>query len=76
MAVARAHLHIDLLPRLQGQGLGAAMLDTWLWAAGGRAHLGCDVQNQRALRFYDAYGFTRLPSVESAPRTVWMAIGT
>jgi len=76
VAAAPAHLHIDLLPRLQGQGLGAAMLDTWLWAAGGRAHLGCDVQNQRALRFYDAYGFTRLPSQASSPGTVWMTIGT
>ena len=76
VAAAPAHLHIDLLPRLQGQGLGSAMLDTWLWAAGGRAHLGCDLQNPRALRFYAASGFTRLPSEASSPSTVWMTIGT
>ena len=75
VATAPAHLHINLLPRLQGQGLGQAMLDTWLWAAGGKAHLGCDVQNLRAQRFYDAYGFSRLPAEESAPGTVWMTIG-
>jgi ribosomal protein S18 acetylase RimI-like enzyme len=75
VAAAPAHLHINLLPRLQGQGLGQAMLDTWLWAAGGKAHLGCDVQNLRAQRFYDAYGFSRLPSEPSAPGTVWMTIG-
>ena len=75
VAAAPAHLHINLLPRLQGQGLGQAMLDTWLWAAGGKAHLGCDVQNTRALRFYDAYGFNRLPEQEGSPGTVWMTIG-
>jgi ribosomal protein S18 acetylase RimI-like enzyme len=75
VAAAPAHLHINLLPRLQGQGLGQAMLDTWLWAAGGKAHLGCDVQNLRAQRFYDAYGFARLPTQERFPGTVWMTIG-
>ena len=75
VAAAPAHLHIDLLPRLQGQGMGRAMLDVWLWAAGGRAHLGCDVENVRALRFYDIYGFHRLPSQEGSPGTVWMTLG-
>jgi len=70
---APAHLHIDLLPRLQGRGLGKALLDTWLGAVGGRAHLGCSPQNTRALHFYDRYGFRRLES--SSPKVVWMAIG-
>ncbi len=74
VAAAPAHLHVNLLPRLQGQGLGQALLDTWLWAAGGRAHLGCDVENLRAQRFYDAYGFSRL-ALEGSPGTVWMTIG-
>jgi ribosomal protein S18 acetylase RimI-like enzyme len=72
VAAAPAHLHINLLPRLQGQGMGQAMLDTWLWAAGGQAHLGCDVENLRAQRFYDAYGFKRLDVPGS---TVWMTYG-
>jgi ribosomal protein S18 acetylase RimI-like enzyme len=55
-----AHLHIDLLPRLQGQGLGRRMMDAWLalaksmGAAG--AHLGVSAANHRAVRFYRAYG--------------------
>ena len=51
-----AHLHIDLLPRLQGQGLGLRMMDAWLALAasmGARgAHLECSAENARALRFY------------------------
>jgi ribosomal protein S18 acetylase RimI-like enzyme len=72
---APAHLHIDLLPRLQGQGMGRAMLDAWLWAAGGRAHLGCDVENIRAQRFYDAYGFNRLAVEDGPAGTIWMTFG-
>ena len=75
VAAAQAHLHIDLLPRLQGQGMGRAMLDTWLWAAGGRAHLGCDVANVRAQRFYDTYGFSRLDVAGGSTSTIWMTFG-
>jgi ribosomal protein S18 acetylase RimI-like enzyme len=75
VAAAPAHLHINLLPRLQGQGMGKAMLDTWLWAAGGRAHLGCDVENLRAQRFYDAYGFSRLDVGGGSASTIWMTFG-
>jgi GNAT superfamily N-acetyltransferase len=71
---APAHLHIDLLPRVQGQGLGRALLDRWLDAVDGRAHLACSAQNHRALRFYDRYGFRRLEGV-GAKNVVWMAIG-
>lgn len=73
---APAHLHINLLPRLQGQGMGQALIDTWLWAvrrAGAqRVHLGCSARNTRALRFYDAYGFTRLPLED--PGAIWMTL--
>lgn len=53
-----AHLHIDLLPRLQGQGLGRRMMDAWLALVKAQgacgAHLECSAQNARALRFYRA----------------------
>jgi ribosomal protein S18 acetylase RimI-like enzyme len=53
-----AHLHIDLLPRLQGQGMGRRMMDAWLdlvKSMGARgAHLECSAANARALRFYRA----------------------
>lgn len=75
---APAHLHINLLPRLQGQGMGQALVATWLWAARGagarKVHLGCSADNHRALRFYDAYGFARLEPPEGRPRTVWMVL--
>ena len=56
-----SHLHINLLPRLQGRGLGQALIDRWLARmreAGSRGvHLGVSPVNHRALRFYRAYGF-------------------
>jgi len=71
---AKAHLHIDLLPRLQGQGVGKRLLDRWLPTVGGRAHLGCQAPNLRAQRFYEVYGWRRLEGV--GPRSiVWMTFG-
>lgn len=72
--LAPAHLHIDLLPRLQGQGVGRRLMDAFLATVGGRAHLGCQAPNVRAQRFYEVYGFRRLDGVP--PRSVvWMVIG-
>lgn len=61
-----AHLHIDLLPRLQGIGLGKLLVDRWLglmrsFGAIG-VHLGVGATNKRAVRFYRAYGFHELDS--------------
>jgi ribosomal protein S18 acetylase RimI-like enzyme len=59
-----SHLHIDLLPRLQGQDLGRRLMDLWLDTAramGSRGvHLGVSAANTRAIRFYNAYGLDRL----------------
>ncbi len=74
VAAAPAHLHIDLLPRAQGQGLGRALMERWLDLVGGRAHLGCSPRNARALAFYDRYGFRRLEGASTA-QVVYMAIG-
>jgi ribosomal protein S18 acetylase RimI-like enzyme len=56
-----AHLHINLLPRLQGQGLGRALIDRWREAVrvqGAQGmHLGVGTRNDHAVRFYRAYGF-------------------
>jgi GNAT superfamily N-acetyltransferase len=68
---APAHLHIDLLPRLQGKGVGKRLMDTWLATVGHRAHLGCQAENHRAQRFYEIYGWRRLEGVP--PKSVvWM----
>jgi GNAT superfamily N-acetyltransferase len=56
-----SHLHIDMVPRFQGKGWGKRMIDTWLGAMKDRgskgAHLGVGFSNERAVRFYRAYGF-------------------
>ncbi|HZL00538.1 MAG TPA: GNAT family N-acetyltransferase [Caulobacteraceae bacterium] len=75
-----SHLHIDLLPRLQGRGAGRRMIDHWL----GRmnelgspgVHLGVGEANRRARRFYAARGFTAPRLAAPPPRgVVWLAIG-
>lgn len=61
-----AHLHIDLLPRLQGQGLGRQLIETLSSALRERGihglHLTMDAANTNARAFYDRIGFTELPS--------------
>jgi ribosomal protein S18 acetylase RimI-like enzyme len=56
-----SHLHIDLLPRAQGQGNGKRMMQTLLEALkkqGSRAvHLGMFASNTRAFHFYKRMGF-------------------
>jgi ribosomal protein S18 acetylase RimI-like enzyme len=63
-----SHLHIDLLPRLQGQGHGKQMLDAWfdrMRCGGSRgAHLGVGPANGRAVRFYQAYGLTEIERLD------------
>lgn len=61
-----AHLHIDLLPRLQGQGLGRELIATLSDALRQRRvhglHLTKAHDNFAARAFYDRLGFTELPS--------------
>lgn len=61
-----AHLHIDLLPELQRQGWGRALIRRFLAAAAERgaegAHLAFDPANTGAGAFYERLGFTALPS--------------
>jgi ribosomal protein S18 acetylase RimI-like enzyme len=59
-----SHLHIDLLPRAQGQGHGRRMLRQLMSALRDRgspgAHLGVSARNTRAQGFYRALGFREL----------------
>jgi ribosomal protein S18 acetylase RimI-like enzyme len=61
-----AHLHIDLLPALQRQGWGRALMGRFLAAAAGRgapgAHLSFDPANTGAAAFYERLGFRPLPA--------------
>jgi ribosomal protein S18 acetylase RimI-like enzyme len=67
-----AHLHIDLLPEAQGQGLGRALISTLVTALAERGvpgvHLEMDGANVGAGAFYQRLGFIELPgSVPSSP---------
>ncbi len=59
-----SHLHIDLLPRAQGRGLGRALITALferLRAAGAKGvHLGVHPANERAIGFYRRCGFVEL----------------
>jgi len=63
-----AHLHIDVLPRLQGRGTGRRLMDTFLDALRARGargvHLGVSPQNRHAIGFYRHYGFVELVANE------------
>jgi ribosomal protein S18 acetylase RimI-like enzyme len=56
-----AHLHIDLLERARGRGLGRLLIDTLLDELRARGvpgiHLGVDVANANAIGFYEHLGF-------------------
>jgi ribosomal protein S18 acetylase RimI-like enzyme len=61
-----SHLHIDLLPEVQGRGWGRRMMRAMeeLLAADGSAgvHLGTSVRNERAIGFYRHLGYEELGS--------------
>lgn len=72
-----SHLHINLMPRLQGRGMGKALIDRWLERmreVGSRGvHLGVSPQNHRAIRFYRTYGFDefRFPRPRPEPDALY-----
>ncbi len=59
-----AHLHIDLLPRAQGQGLGRKLMEVFLNRLRELGipgvHLGVGRRNVGAVAFYERMGFVRL----------------
>jgi GNAT superfamily N-acetyltransferase len=74
-----AHLHINVLPRLRGFGVGRQLMERWLDAVRGMgscgAHLAVGAANHRAIRFYRACGFCELEQPSQPPSApVWFAI--
>jgi ribosomal protein S18 acetylase RimI-like enzyme len=73
-----AHIHMNLMPRTQGLGVGTALLDLWLSTArmanAKAVHLGASVANQAAVRFWQSRGFTplELPPTIPSGTTVWL----
>nr|WP_281419520.1 GNAT family N-acetyltransferase [Falsiroseomonas tokyonensis] len=65
-----AHLHLNLLPRMQGRGWGRALLERWIDAIRpGGLHVGVNPDNQRAIGFWQASGFHNLAPSEGV---VWL----
>lgn len=73
-----AHLHIDVLPQLQGQGWGRRLIDALAETLRERGvsgvHLVADAANTAALAFYDRLGFVRLASHDGV-QAFGMALG-
>lgn len=65
-----AHLHVDLLPHVQGQGFGRRLLEGFLASAAsagaGGVHLGVSPSNERATGFYGRLGFHLVERTGSA----------
>jgi ribosomal protein S18 acetylase RimI-like enzyme len=61
-----SHLHINLVPRLQGRGVGRTLIETLVSSLRGHGsrglHLFVGHRNQRAIGFYGHVGFTKLPA--------------
>ena len=70
-----AHLHMDLLPRMQRLGLGRALMETLLVglrdSGSPGVHLGVGADNHNAMGFYRHLGFEHLPSRNSSE---WMGM--
>lgn len=73
-----AHVHIDLLPRAQGRGLGRKMMELILEELRrrgiGGVHLGVGTANSRAQAFYRKLGFQELCRVGGADGCTYMGL--
>ena len=73
-----SHLHINLLPRIQGQDVGRRLIDRWLATVrkmgSTGAHLGVNTANARAIGFYRRFGFVEPVLPVPPPRgVIWFA---
>lgn len=72
-----AHLHLNLLDRIQGRGAGKILFSEWMALASqqgvGATHVGINSANTRAVRFWSKRGFDRVKLADDgASRTIWM----
>lgn len=72
-----AHMHLNLAPRIQGQGVGSHLLSEWVAKAAGHGvtaiHVGANRANHRAIQFWSRQSFISLSDPASASeRTTWM----
>ena len=63
-----SHLHIDLLPRMQGRGIGRRLIATMIAALSDRGspglHLFVNPGNENAAGFYRHLGFSEYPATD------------
>lgn len=75
-----AHLHMNLLPVVQGEGVGAVLLRRWLQRAAHldvrEIHIGANRGNDRAVTFWHRQGFRKLPSPHSTTIFMGRQLGT
>jgi ribosomal protein S18 acetylase RimI-like enzyme len=73
-----AHLHIDILPRGQGHGVGRRLIATLLDALRNRGvsgvHLGVGATNTRAIGFYRHLGFRAAEPGKDASTGGWLGL--
>jgi len=71
------HLHLNLLPRAQGHGLGRRLAEQWLDLARSSGcpgvHLGANSGNTGAITFWRRLGFGIVEDVPTPETRVWMA---
>ncbi|WP_426527333.1 GNAT family N-acetyltransferase [Bradyrhizobium sp. McL0615] len=72
-----AHLHLNLLERIQERGAGTMLFSEWMARASregvGATHVGVNSANARGVRFWSRRGFDRLKLEDGgSDRTIWM----
>jgi GNAT superfamily N-acetyltransferase len=70
-----AHIHMNLMPRLRGQGVGTALVHKWVAGAKSAGvtgiHLGASASNSGGIAFWQKVGFA---PVRTEGRTAWFAM--
>lgn len=72
-----AHIHMNLLPRARGRGVGTKLLDAWIAAAKARGvsavHAGVSAINEAGMAFWNARDFHPVLTVRSSGShgTIW-----
>jgi ribosomal protein S18 acetylase RimI-like enzyme len=74
-----SHLHIDLLPRLQGRGIGTQLMERMIASLRARGshglHMFVSQANHRAAGFYRHLGFSQWPAADVDIFTMEIATG-
>jgi GNAT superfamily N-acetyltransferase len=75
-----AHLHMNLLAQVRGQGIGPRLLATWLEMNGSSGlagvHVGTSAKNPGSFKFWSKCGFSPLNERFGLPseKTVWLGL--